>query len=59
MSKFYVKSVTARDKIIAYGIYDKVNGIVSEHDYFPVKYDAKDAHDAAIRKCRKMNGASK
>lgn len=37
MSKFYVRKITFKGAIVAYGVYDNVNGMVSEH----ARYDLK------------------
>lgn len=39
MAKFYVKPETAKGKVIAYGVYDCVGGMESEHAIFKVGPD--------------------
>ena len=42
MSKFYVKTVTAKGKTIAYAVYDRVNGLEREYAYFPITSNQPD-----------------
>lgn len=36
MAKFYVKAETAKGKVVAYGVYDCIGGLESEHHRFLV-----------------------
>lgn len=56
---YYVGVEVHKNVVSAYGIYDIVNGMVSEHEYFSVAdYPSiEDARQAANRKCDEMNKA--
>lgn len=57
MSKFYISTETAKGKVVAYSICDRVGGMESEHERFPVPHpsDKPFVYLKAKAVCEEMN----